>query len=186
MPPLELAGLPLPFLLAQAVYLVMLVSLLLIVFVPFFPGVAVIMVAVAGYVGYSSFLAHGLAGMPPITLGFVAVFGLLALTSAWWTEKLEVRFSYTSQDVVWGMFIGSFAFGWVLGTMFWFMVGMLLGAIVMEARDGRPLPEAIRRGISDLYSTLGPRGFQLLMALMIVAAPTPLGNAFQYFRLQFQ
>jgi hypothetical protein len=184
--PLELAGLPLPFLISKLVYVAMLASLLLIVFVPFFPGVAVILVAVAGWVGYMSFTAHDLAGMPAITLGFVVVVGLIALTSAWWTERLELRFSYTSQDVIWGMMVGSFAFGWVLGTMFWFMVGMVLGAVIMEARGGRPGTEAIRRGLADVYSALGPRGFQLMMAMLIVDSSVPLGTAFPYIRLYGQ
>jgi uncharacterized protein YqgC (DUF456 family) len=184
--PLDIAALPLPFLIAKLVYVAMLASLLLIVFVPFFPGVAVILVAVVGWVGYQSFLAQGLAGMPAITLGFVAVVGLIALTSAWWTERLELRYSYTSQDVVWGMMIGSMAFGVVLGTMFWFMIGMLLGAVIMEARGGRPGAEAFRRGMADVYSALGPRGFQLLMAMLIVDASVPLGTPFPYFRLYGQ
>lgn len=184
--PFDFAALPLPSVLATVVYVAMLVSLLLIVFVPFFPGVAVILVALAGWVGYHSYLAHSLAGIPPITLGFVVAFGLIALTSAWWTERLELRYSYTSQDVVWGMMVGSLAFGWVLGTMFWFMAGMVLGAIVMEARDRRAFPEAVRRGLADVYSALGPRGFQLMMAMLIVDASVPLGTTFPYFRLYFQ
>ncbi|MDB5098245.1 MAG: hypothetical protein JWM80_2666 [Cyanobacteria bacterium RYN_339] len=184
--PLDIAALPLPFILAKVVYAATLLSLLLIVFVPFFPGVAVILVAIAGWVGYNSFLAHNLAGMPPVSLGFVVVIGLIALTSAWWTEKLELRFSYASQDVVWGMMIGSFAFGAVLGTMFWFLVGMFAGAVIMEARDGRPLQDAVRRGLADVYSTVGPRGFQLLMAMLIVDAAVPLGSPFPYFRLYGQ
>jgi hypothetical protein len=74
----------------------------------------------------------------------------------------------------------------VLGTMFWFMIGMLLGAVIMEARGGRPGAEAFRRGMADVYSALGPRGFQLLMAMLIVDASVPLGTPFPYFRLYGQ
>jgi len=65
-------------------------------------------------------------------------------------------------------------------------VGLLAGAMVMEARGGRPFGEALRRGLADVYSTLGPRGFQLMMAMLMVDAAIPLGTPFQYFRLYFQ
>jgi hypothetical protein len=45
----------------------------------------------------------------------------------------------------------------------------------MEVRRGRPFPEALRQGLASIYSSLGPRGFQLLMAMLIVDTSTPLG-----------
>lgn len=165
----------LPLLLPKLVYGVMLASLLAIVFVPFFPGVAVIAVSLLLYIGYSSYVAHAFVGLDPIVAGFVLVFALAGIFSSWWTEKLEVRFTYTSQEVAAGMLIGSLAFGMIFKTMFWFMLGMLIGGVAMEVRRGRPFPEALRQGLAAIYSSLGPRGFQLLMAMLIIDTSVPLG-----------
>ena len=177
-----LAALPLPVIIAELAYAAMILSLLLIVFVPFFPGVAVIFGSVLVWVGYNSFLVHGFAGIHPVTAGFVLVFSFLGLFSSWWTEKWGVRFTYASQEVSYGMLVGSLAFGMILKTMFWFMIGMLIGGVAMEMRSGRPFREALRQGVGAIYSALGPRGWQLMMAMLIADTATPLGLPFAIMR----
>ena len=137
----------------------------LIIFRPFFPGLAV-MLAGALYVGYHSAMARALAGMPLVPLIAVVVVTLLGLTSSWWTEKLGLRFSYMSQQVMWGAIIGSFI-GIFLFGMLGMLLGLILGTFVMELRGGRKVGESIKLGVGSLLSMLGPRGFQLMMALVV-------------------
>jgi uncharacterized protein YqgC (DUF456 family) len=159
---------PLPLLLLDLVFATMLACLALIVFVPFFPGVAVMFTVIVAYVGYASFMAQGFAGIAPLSAGLVVLFALSGIFSSWWTEKLGLRFTYVSQQVMWGAIIGSLVIGMVRPGMFWFMIGMIIGAIATELSQRKPFVEAVRQGVAAVYSMLGPRGFQLLMAMLII------------------
>ena len=108
-----------------------------------------------------------------ILRAIVGVMALLGMFSSFWTEKLGLRFTYVSQLVAWGSMIVSMIFGMVLGSMFWFTVGMLVGAIAMELREGRGVPESLRMGAAAVYSMLGPRGLQLLIAILIIETGAP-------------
>jgi uncharacterized protein YqgC (DUF456 family) len=151
--------------LASLVYLSILVGVGLILFVPFFPGLAVILGGVLLYVGVMSAIAKTLSGIDVVTLVALIVVSVIGMTSAFWTEKLGLRFTYMSQQIMWGAIIGSLVGMFVFG-----MVGMLLGLIVgcmaMEMRGGRSPQESVKQGVSALMSMLGPRGFQLVMALV--------------------
>lgn len=145
--------------------LCLLIGIGLILFVPFFPGLAVMLAGVLLYVGYQSTLAHTFAGMDPVWFGLILVLALAGLTSGWWSEKLGLRFTYMSQQVMWGAIMGSFI-GLFFGT-FGMLLGFIVGAMAMELRGGRSFPESLRQGVASLMSMLGPRGFQLLMALVV-------------------
>lgn len=170
---MSLAALPLPVLLCELVYLVTLVSLLLIVFVPFFPGVAVMFVSIAAYVGYASYTAHDFSGILPSSAGLVVIFAVAGMFSTFWAERLQLRYTYVSQQTMWGAILGSLIVGMVLQGIFWFMLGMVIGAVAMEFQRSRRLGESVRQGLAALYSMLGPRGFQLLMAMLIVEVGMP-------------
>ncbi|MOA08805.1 hypothetical protein D3C78_1286000 [compost metagenome] len=121
---------------------------------------------VAVYVGYHSFVAKTLAGVPMVPLIAIVAVSIIGMTSSWWSEKLGLRFSYMSQQVMWGAIIGSFI-GIFLFGMLGMLVGLILGTFVMELRGGRKVGESIKLGVGSLLSMLGPRGFQLVMALVV-------------------
>jgi uncharacterized protein YqgC (DUF456 family) len=155
----------LPFLLQALVDVCMLVGIGLILFRPFFPGLLVILAGLAVYVGYFSFTAHTLAGITPVGLALVAVTAAVALSSTWWSDKLGLRFTYTDSMVMWGAFVGSFV-GMYLWNIFGLLIGLVIGAFAMELRGGKRLPDALRQGMASMLSMLGPRGFQLIMAIL--------------------
>ena len=152
--------------LGYVVYLAILGGIALIMFRPFFPGLAVILGGVLLYVGYESVVARGFAGMSPVWLAIVIGLSALGLTSSWWSEKLGVRFAHMSQQVMWGAIIGSFL-GILLAGVFGMLLGLIIGTFAMELRSGRKPVEAARLGLGSLLSMLGPRGFQLIMALLV-------------------
>ena len=148
------------------VYLCLLAGVALIIFKPFFPGLAVMVAGLLAYVAYESFVARDLAGIGLVPLISIVVLSAIGLTSAWWSEKLGIRFTYMSQQVMWGAIIGSFI-GIFLFGMLGMVLGLIIGTLAMELRGGRPLPEAARQGVGAVLSMLGPRGFQLIMALVV-------------------
>lgn len=153
------------------VYLCTLAGIFLILFVPFFPGMAVMLAGILVYVGVQSAIAKTLAGIDAVTLTVLVVLTLVGTTSSLWSEKLGLRFTYISQQAMWGAIIGA-----LLGTFIFGMLGMLLGLIVgcmaMELRGGRSPKESLQQGVSALMSMLGPRGFQLIMALVAASFVT--------------
>lgn len=150
------------------VSLAMLMGIGLILFVPFFPGLALIAGAIVAYVAYASYRAGTLAGMAPVSLVLVVTLAAIGLTSAWWSEKLGLRFTYMAPTVMWGALIGSFV-GILIFGMPGMLIGLVAGTVAMELRGGRPLPESLRHGVASLLAMLGPRGFQLLIALIVVS-----------------
>lgn len=156
-----------------AVQVLMLASLLAIVFVPFFPGVAVIFVSILAYVGYYSFTLHDLVGVTPAGAVVVVLFGVFGMFSSFFSEKLGLRYTYVSQMVVWGAIIVSLVLGSVLGGVLWFSLGLVVGAIAMEMHEGRSFVSACQQGTAAIYSMLGPRGFQLLAAMILVEWGSP-------------
>jgi len=158
----------LPVILFGLVQLLMLVGLGLIVFVPFFPGLAVILAALLLYIGYASVMAGGLAGIAVGPLVGILIFGLAGLFSSWWSQKLGLNFTYVTPPVMMGAMLGSIVFVMVFQSMFWMLLGMIVGAFAMEMRQGRPFKTALHQGTAGLYSMLGPRGFQLVMAMLVI------------------
>lgn len=163
-----LAASSLPYLLLVSAYVAMLVGLATIVFIPFFPGLLVILAGLAAYVGYSSYQAHTLVGMAPVPLVACVLVSVLGLTSSWWSEKLGLHYVYLRQEAMWGAFLGMFV------GLYFSLVGMIVGMIVgvvfveiftMKTAKG----QALRQGVAAFLSMLGPRGFQLVMALLVVS-----------------
>jgi uncharacterized protein YqgC (DUF456 family) len=93
-------------------------------------------------------------------------FTAIGLSSSWWSEKLGLRFTYVTPNVMWGAVLGSFV-GLFLFDILGMLLGLIIGAMAMEIRGGRPVAEACRQGMAAVMSMLGPRGFQLLMALVV-------------------
>jgi uncharacterized protein YqgC (DUF456 family) len=156
----------LPGILHYVAQLCLLAGVGLIMFVPFFPGLAVMLAGVLAYVGYQSFMAKTLAGIDAVTLGMIVGLTVIGLTSSWWSEKLGMRFTYLNQQAMWGAIIGSFI-GIFLFGMLGMLIGLILGTMVMELRGGKPFADSLRQGVASLLSMLGPRGFQLVMALLV-------------------
>jgi uncharacterized protein YqgC (DUF456 family) len=156
----------LPLIIQSVTYLSLLAGVGLILFVPFFPGLAVMLAGIVLYVGYHSIMAKALAGAQLVPLIAMVLFSVIGLTSSWWSEKLGLRFTYMSQQVMWGALIGSFIGIFIFG-LIGMLLGLILGVFVMELRGGRKLPESLKLGVASLLSMLGPRGFQLLMALLV-------------------
>ncbi|HEY9720838.1 MAG TPA: DUF456 domain-containing protein [Oscillatoriaceae cyanobacterium] len=155
-------------LLLLVVYVAMLAGLLAILVVPFFPGLLVVTLGLLAYVGYASYTAHALSGMGIVPLVAIVVLTVIGLSSSWWSERLELRFTYIAQPALWGAFIGSFIGLFIAGTG-GLLLGMVIGVTLVEMRTGRKLRESLRQGAASLMSMLGPRGFQFLMALWVVS-----------------
>lgn len=153
-----------------AVYGLMFLGLMLIVFRPFFPGLAIISATVLGYyaLGCVVLPPTSLAEVPYLALPGVVLATALGLGSGWWTEKLGVRFTYAGQDIGMAAFLGM-----VIAMLLYLplvpqVIGMSIGAsLAMIYVQKRPPLDAIRNGPVAVYSMLGPRGFQLLMALVV-------------------
>lgn len=164
-------ALTLPEIILDLVYAAMALGIGLIIFVPFFPGLAVILASVVAYVGYRSYGAMTFAGIDIPSLVIIVALSVIGMTSSWWSEKLGLRFSYMSQQVMWGAIIGSFIGIFIWG-MVGFLLGLILGVFVMELRGGKKPGDAIRQGLGSLLSLLGPRGMQLMMALLVASTAT--------------
>lgn len=157
--------------LTALVYLCTLAGIFLILLVPFFPGMVVMLAGILIYVGVMSFTAKAFAGMDAVILAVLVVLTIIGTTSSIWSERLGLRFTYISQQAMYGAIIGS-----LLGAFLFGMLGMLLGLIIgcmaMELRGGRSPKDSLQQGVSALMSMLGPRGFQLVMALVAASFVT--------------
>ena len=151
-----------------AAYLLCFVGLLLIVFVPFFPGLAVIGVAALAYAGYFAYVSQTLDPLQMLALAGVVLFSFAGIFSSWWSEKLGMRFTYVTPEVLWGGFLG-LIFASILNlSMFWQILALFLGATAAAMGvQKRGFKDAVMHGPVAIYSMLGPRGFQLLMALLV-------------------
>lgn len=151
-----------------AAHLVMLVGLGLIIFVPFFPGLAAIGVAVLAYAGYAAITSQTLT-----TFQVLAIVGVVCCTAAgtfssWWSEKLGLRFTYVTPEVLWGAFLGLILASILNLSMFWQIIALFIGATVAAIGvQKRSFKDGVLHGPVAIYSMLGPRGFQLLMALLV-------------------
>jgi hypothetical protein len=151
-----------------AAHLTMLVGLILIVFVPFFPGLAAVGLAALAYGGYAAYSAGTIDEFRMIVLAGIVVFSLAGVFSAWWSEKLGMRFTYVTPEVLWGAFIALILASVLNLSMFWQILALFLGATIAAIGvQKRSLKEGVMHGPVAIYSMLGPRGFQLLMALLV-------------------
>jgi hypothetical protein len=154
----------------------MLLGLLLIVFRPFFPGLAIITGAVLAYYGVSVWAVQPtLESLPYIRLPLILFASFAGLFSSWWSEKLGVRFTYVTQEIGAGIFLGLILPMLVYLQLPWQIGGMFVGAtLAMIYVQKRRVQEAALHGPVAVYSMLGPRGFQLLMALFVCDLAIPL------------
>jgi hypothetical protein len=164
---MPLAGVRMDLVLLELVYLAMIGGIGLILFVPFFPGLAVILAAVLAYVGYVSAVSHTLAGMGPVALGLFTLVGLAGLSSGWWTERFGIHLHYVSPEVAYAGVIGSLIGTLVIGQP-GMLVGLIAGVLIFEIIR-QPNARGVRSGFASLISLSGPRGFQLILALLMAA-----------------
>lgn len=151
-----------------AAYLAMIVGMGLIVFVPFFPGLAVICVGALAYAGYFAFAAQSLSTIQMLALAGIALFSFAGIFSSWWSEKLGLRFTYVTPEVLWGGFLGLILVSILNLSMFWQILALFIGATIAAIGiQKRGFKEGVRHGPVAIYSMLGPRGFQLLMSLLV-------------------
>lgn len=146
-------------------HLALLGGIAAIMFAPAVPGLAVMLVGVLAYVAIETTRAGTLAGIGVAPLVGLVLVAAAGLSAPWWTGKLRLGFTYVSQQVMWGALIGSFVGIFIAGIV-GMLIGLIAGTMIMEVRGGRSVPEALRHGLSALTSMLGPRGFQLVMALV--------------------
>lgn len=151
-----------------AAHLVMLLGVGAIIFVPFAPGLAAIGLAVLAYAGYAAFASQTLSTFQMIALAGVVFFTAAGSFSSWWSEKLGIRFTYITPEVLWGGFLALILVSILNLSMFWQIIALFVGAtIAAMAVQKRGFKDALMHGPVAIYSMLGPRGFQLLMALLV-------------------
>lgn len=155
-------------LIPAAAYLAMIVGMVLIVFVPFFPGLAVIGVAALAYAAYFAVVTQTLTTVQVLAIAGILLCSFAGIFSSWWSEKLGMRFTYITPEVLWGGFLALILFS-ILGLeMFWQIIGLFIGATVAAIGvQKRSFKDGVMHGPVAIYSMLGPRGFQLLMALLV-------------------
>ena len=168
-----------PYLLATwplcAAYAAMLAGMLLIIFRPFFPGVGLVAAAVLAYDGYGLYLLGTASTREIVLFTLIACLTFAGLMTSWWTEKLGIHYTYVKPELVWGGFLGMILFAILNMPLFGQIVGLFLGAIAAAIGvEKRPFLDALRHGPIAIYCMLGPRGFQLLMALLVADLATPL------------
>jgi hypothetical protein len=157
----------LSLILLELVLLAMAGGIGLIVLVPFFPGLAVILAAVLVYVAYASAVAGTLAGLGAVPLALIVAISVLGLTSGWWTERFGIHMHFVSPQVAYAGVIGS-VIGTLLASMPGMLLGLMVGVVVLEIQRS-PNARGLRNGFASLISLAGPRGFQLMLALLVSA-----------------
>lgn len=151
-----------------AAHLVMLLGVGLIIFVPFAPGLAAVGLAALAYAGYAAFASQTLSTFQVLALAGVAFFTAAGSFSSWWSEKLGIRFTYITPEVLWGGFLALILVSILNLSMFWQIIALFVGATIAAiAVQKRGFKDALMHGPVAIYSMLGPRGFQLLMALLV-------------------
>lgn len=157
-----------------------LASLGLIVFKPFSAGLwgtLVGLVALAAVPVLGGFL-------PSPLLGLAVLWVAAGLSSSWWTEKLGLTYVATTQSLAMGMLLGGMAIPVLFGPLLasfgvpplaFGFVGAWVGGSLGAARQGRKPQAAMRLGLAALVSSLGPRGLQLVAALLAIDAAMGLG-----------
>lgn len=151
-----------------AAHLVMLVGLGLIIFVPFFPGLMTIGLAVLAYAVWAGVTAQSFSTFQMVALAGVVLFSAAGTFSSWWSEKLGLRFTYVTPEVLWGAFLALILVSILNLSMFWQIIALFVGATIAAIGvQKRSFKEGVQHGPVAIYSMLGPRGFQLLMALLV-------------------
>lgn len=150
------------------VHALMLLGLVGIIVRPFFPGVGVIAVAVLAHVGVQLGLNPQIDLRGALALAGFVFFSFAGQFSGWWSERLGMRFTYVTPEVMWGGFLGLILVSILNLSLFWQIIALFIGATVAAMGvQKRPFKDAIAHGPLAIYWMLGPRGFALLMALLV-------------------
>jgi uncharacterized protein YqgC (DUF456 family) len=157
------------FLIFVATYLLLIGGLVLNVAMPRVPGLAVVLAGLLLGGGYGLYEA-GPTPLIYLPLLIIILLAAIGLSVSWWTEKLRIRLAYFPTQVMWGAMIGSFVGLFILGAypVLGMILGLIVGTMIMELRSGRSFKESLRQGIASLIAMLGPKGFQLMMTLLLI------------------
>ncbi|MEB3196574.1 MAG: hypothetical protein VKP62_05155 [Candidatus Sericytochromatia bacterium] len=147
----------------------LLAGIALIVLRPFSPGVLVSAGSALAYVAYA-------VSMSPVSrlnlawpAGVVLALAALSWLAPRWSARLGVLYGLPNPRVVMGSFFGMVLFALLFrGGLFVQVAGLLVGSLV--AAWGQPratFRTAWQAGPVAFYTMLGPRGFQLLLALLL-------------------
>ncbi len=171
LPPFALMFLP-PYIGAGASFLA-LVGLLMIIFKPFSPGLAVSGLTMVAAAGYATYLQGGV-GVGAVICGVMMLFFFaVGQFSGWWTHKLGVHYVYSTPQLIWGGFLGMCLMMIFRAPLFLQIIALFVGAMgASMGIEKRPFKESLSRGPLGVYSSLGPRGLHLLMALVVIDLST--------------
>lgn len=152
----------------------------LLIYWPFSPGLWAVLAGLALWAA-PAFL---MGGLPSPVLGVGLAWAVAGLTSSWWTARLGLTYTMLGRDLALGMLIGGMAIPTLLGPLLlsaglpplaFGFVGAWVGGSLASWRSGRPAQAAMKQGLAALVSSLGPRGLQLVAALL--AIDTALGTS---------
>jgi hypothetical protein len=150
-------------------HLGLLVGIALVVLRPFSPGTLVAGLTALSYAGYAFAMTRTVSPSTLWPIGVVLVLMAVSYFAPSWSERLGIRFASPQPPIVMGAFLG-LVFGGVAlgGGMLGQLVGLLLGTFVAGLGQSRTgWRGALRAGPATMYAALGPRAFELLLALAV-------------------
>lgn len=153
----------LPFIIFLLFYLIALAGIIL----PVLPGVPIALagaIIAAWIVGFQEF------GLTPLIITLILT--ILALALDYVAAVIGAKRYGASRAGVWGSILGSLA-GLFFFPPFGFLLGAIIGAILLELLSGRVFDEAVRSGLGALLGTLGGVVAKLfiLVAMGLVVFP---------------
>ncbi|MEB3220506.1 MAG: hypothetical protein VKS61_00365 [Candidatus Sericytochromatia bacterium] len=151
-------------------HLGLLAAIALILLRPFAPGTLVAGLTTLGYAGYTTAMVRSqptLAALWPV--GVVGLLVALSLVAPRLSERLGIRYTVPQPPIVMGAFLGLVFGALVLGGgMAGQLVGLALGTFLAgfgQSRTG--WRGALQAGPASFYTAMGPRAFELLLALAV-------------------
>lgn len=149
----------------EAVCAALIAGIGLCVFVSGEAGLSLMLVALAAAAGYLAWLSPPFGSLNLALLLTAGVLGVIGLTVRSWSTRLGLHIHYLASDVMQGAMIGGLI-GGVLLSLPGLALGTTLGIAVVEIRR-HPDARAFRNTVASLMSLVGPRGLQLLLALVV-------------------
>ncbi|MEB3327742.1 MAG: hypothetical protein VKQ33_00755 [Candidatus Sericytochromatia bacterium] len=150
-------------------HLGLLLGIALVVLRPFAPGTLVTGLTALAYAGYTLAMTRTLSPAIGWPVGGVLLLMAVSYLAPSWSERLGLRFASPQPPIVMGAFLGLVFGGFALGGgMLGQLVGLVLGAFVAGLGQSRAgWRGALRAGPATMYAALGPRAFELLLALAV-------------------